>query len=65
MEGLSLVNWNAADCNNNTLDEHNEENFDRVINDTKNWGEDGTSSKLINITTIINDITTTRIDVDG
>ncbi len=55
----------TIDCNNSTLDEHNEEKFDEAINDTKGWGEDGTSSKLISITTIIHDTTTTRIDVDG
>jgi hypothetical protein len=34
------------------------------MNDTKGWGEDGTITKLINITTITNKLATTRVDVD-
>jgi hypothetical protein len=36
-----------------------------TINDTEGWAEDGVIVDVINITTTINDIATTRIDVDG
>jgi len=55
----------VVDCNNNTSNEDNEENSDEAINDTKGWGEDGASTKLINIATTIDDTTITEIDVDG
>jgi len=50
---------------NNASNEDNEENSDEVINDTKDWGEDGIVVELINITTTIDDIATTRTNVDG
>jgi hypothetical protein len=34
------------------------------MNDTEGWGENGTTTKLINITTTTNELVTTRIDVD-
>jgi len=55
----------VVDRNNNASNEDNEENSNEVINDTKAWGEDGTTTKLINIATTTNDIATIRIDVDG
>jgi hypothetical protein len=66
MDGrIKPIEFYVDNCNNSTLNEHNEKNYDEVINDTKGWGEDGTSTKLINITTTINDTATTKIDVDG
>jgi len=50
---------------NNATNEDNEENSEEVINDTKGWGEDGIVVELISITTTIDDIATTRTNVDG
>jgi len=58
--GLYIV-----DHNNDTLDEDNVENFNGRMNDSKNWGENGTTAKLINIATIIDELVTTRANVDG
>jgi hypothetical protein len=60
----------VVDRNNNASNEDNEENSNEVINDTKAWGEDGTTTKLINIATTTNDIATNdiatiRTNVDG
>jgi hypothetical protein len=63
MEGLSLVNSTLCDCND-TSNEDNTENSNEAMNDIKGWGEDGTSIKLINIATSIDELVTTRADVD-
>jgi hypothetical protein len=66
MDGrINLSELYIVDCNNNTSNEGNEENFDETINCIKGWGENGVGTKLVNITTTTNDTTTTRIDVDG
>jgi hypothetical protein len=49
---------------NNTSYEDNGKYSNEIIN-TKGWGENGVIVVLINIATIINDIATTRTDVDG
>ncbi len=54
-----------VDCNNNISYEDNQENFDEAIHDIEGWGENGIVAKLINIATVIDDIATTRIKVDG
>jgi len=54
-----------VDHNNDTSDEDNAENFNGRINDSKSWGEDETTAKLINIATIIDEPLTTRANVDG
>ncbi len=65
MDGRTNLNeLYIFDLNNNTLDEDNIENFDGTMNDTEGWGENGTTTKLINITTTTNELVTTRIDVD-
>jgi hypothetical protein len=54
-----------VDHNNNTSSEDNVENSDEAMNDTKGWGENGTTTKLINIATTIDEPTTTKANVDG
>ncbi len=54
-----------VDRNNNASNEDNEKNSNEATNDTKGWGKDGTIVELINIATTINDIATTRTNVDG
>jgi len=64
MDGRTKPNeFYIVDRNNNTSNEDNEENSNEVINDIKAWGEDATTTELINIATTTNDIVT--IDVDG
>jgi len=55
----------TIDHNNNTSSEDNAENFNETMNDIEGWGENGTTTKLINIATTIDEPTTTRTDVDG
>jgi len=55
----------TVDHNNNTSNEDNANFFDEAMNDIEGWGENGTTTKLINIATTIDEPTTTRIDVDG
>jgi hypothetical protein len=54
-----------VDHNNDTSYEDNAKNFNGRMNDSKSWGEDGTTAKLINIATIIDEPLTTRTNVDG
>ncbi len=50
---------------NNASNEDNEENSNEIINDITAWGQDGATTQVINIATTIDDIATTRINVDG
>jgi len=54
-----------VDHNNGTSDEDNAENFNGRMNDSKSWGENGTTAKLINIATIIDELVTIKVNVDG
>jgi hypothetical protein len=66
MDGRTKPNeFYVVDRNNNASNEDNEENSNELINDTKAWGEDGTSTKLINIATTTNGIPTIKTNVDG
>jgi hypothetical protein len=53
----------TVDCND-TSNEDNAKNSNEAMNDTKDWGEDGTFIKLINIATNIDELVTTRANVD-
>jgi len=46
-------------------DEDNVNFFDGTINDMEGWGEDGITTKLINITTTTYEFATTKVNVDG
>jgi hypothetical protein len=54
-----------VDQNDNILDEDNAKNSNGTMNHTKRWGENGTTTKLINIATTIDEPTTTKANVDG
>jgi hypothetical protein len=54
-----------ANKNNNILGEDNAKNSNGAMNDTKGWGENGATRKLINIATTIDELVTTKADVDG
>jgi hypothetical protein len=55
----------TVDQNDNILGEDNAKNSNGTMNHTKGWGENGATTKLINIATTIDEPTTTRADVDG
>jgi hypothetical protein len=55
----------TVDYNNNTSDEDNVKKSNGAVNDTKGWGENGATTKLVNIATIINELVIIRTDVDG
>jgi hypothetical protein len=66
MDGRTkLSEFYTIDHNNNPSDEDNPKNSDGTMNDTKGRGENGTTIKLINIATTINELATTRADVHG
>jgi hypothetical protein len=63
-ERIKPSEFYAANCND-ASNEDNEENSNETINDIKGRGENGIATKLINIAATINDIATTKTNVDG
>ncbi len=65
MDGRTKLSELYTTDHNNPSDEDNAKNSDGAMNDTKGRGENGTTIKLINIATTINELATTRADVHG
>ncbi len=65
MEGFKPNESYTIDFNNGTSDEDNAKKIDETMNDIKAWDENGTTTKLINIATTIDEHATTRTNVDG
>jgi len=64
MDGRTEPNEFYSVDHNDTSNEDNVKNSKEAMNDIKGLGEDGTIIKLINITTTIDELATTKADVD-